>query len=168
MSDRFRIRPATVEARQVQGSNDGSAALELATWCGGWCAGAHREPKIVLPAEDESHSVARVGDWIVKDGGGRFSVVRGDVFAEAYEPAIQQPLHGFTRGFRLHTADGKVLDGAQFPSSRAVVVDDQEWGLATAAVSVEELLKGLHGARIEWPGEQGGDGAEDVVGDADA
>jgi hypothetical protein len=60
----------------------------------------------------------------------------------------------FTRGFRLHLADGRCLDGAEFPSGRGVIVDDPEYGLATAAVSIEELLKGYHGARVEWPGEQ--------------
>jgi lipopolysaccharide biosynthesis regulator YciM len=57
---------------------------------------------------------------------------------------------GFTRGFKLHLRDGQVLDGAAFPSGRAVIVDDPEYGLASAATSVEELLKGYHRARIEW------------------
>lgn len=55
----------------------------------------------------------------------------------------------FTRGFRLHH-NGQVLDGAQFPSGRVFVVDDPEYGLASAAVSMEELLKGYHRARVEW------------------
>ncbi|MFI7014408.1 hypothetical protein [Streptomyces sp. NPDC050164] len=57
---------------------------------------------------------------------------------------------GFTRGFKLHLRDGQVLDGAAFPSGRAVVIDDPEYGLATVATSVDELLKGYHRARIEW------------------
>lgn len=59
----------------------------------------------------------------------------------------------FTQGFRLHLADGRVLDGAAFPSGRAVVVDDPEYGLASAATSLDELLKGYHGARVEWSAE---------------
>jgi hypothetical protein len=59
----------------------------------------------------------------------------------------------FTRGFRLHH-NGQVLDGAEFPSGRVFVIDDPEYGLATAAISLEELLKGYHGARVEWPGDQ--------------
>ncbi|MGW4950637.1 hypothetical protein [Streptomyces parvulus] len=59
----------------------------------------------------------------------------------------------FTRGFRLHLADGQVLDGAEFPSGRAALVDDPEFGFVTGAVSVEELLLGYHGARIEWDDE---------------
>lgn len=57
----------------------------------------------------------------------------------------------FTRGFRLHLPDGTVVNGAAFPSSRIVVIDDLEFGLATSAGSIEELLAGgYHGARVEW------------------
>jgi len=59
----------------------------------------------------------------------------------------------FTRGFRLHH-NGQVLDGAEFPSGRAFVIDDPEHGLASAATSVQHLLEGYHGARVEWPGDQ--------------
>ncbi|MFJ8153910.1 hypothetical protein [Streptomyces sp. NPDC094468] len=59
----------------------------------------------------------------------------------------------FTRGFRLHLPDGRHLDGAEFPSLR-VVSDDPEYGLATAAISLEELLKAYDGARVEWVGDQ--------------
>ncbi|MFI6249006.1 hypothetical protein [Streptomyces sp. NPDC051016] len=59
----------------------------------------------------------------------------------------------FTRGFRLHH-DGGYLDGAEFPSGRVYVLDDPEIGLATAATSLEHLLAGYHGARVEWPGDQ--------------
>ncbi|MFF9097601.1 hypothetical protein ACF1AX_31325 [Streptomyces sp. NPDC014802] len=65
----------------------------------------------------------------------------------------QHPQSAFTRGFRLHH-NGRVLDGAEFPSGRVLVVDDPEYGLASAAVSLEELLKGYHGARVEWPDDQ--------------
>lgn len=57
----------------------------------------------------------------------------------------------FTRGFRLHLRDGQVLDGAAFPSGRCLVMDDPEFGLATVAVSEEELLRGYPDSRIEWP-----------------
>lgn len=58
---------------------------------------------------------------------------------------------GFARGFRLVQRDGLVLDGTVFPSGRCFVLDDSAYGLATVAVSVEELLRGgYHGARIEW------------------
>ncbi|MFJ1653475.1 hypothetical protein ACIOC2_19210 [Streptomyces sp. NPDC088337] len=59
----------------------------------------------------------------------------------------------FTRGFRLHH-NGRVLDGAEFPSDRVLVLDDPEYGIATIATSLEELLKGYHRARVEWPGDQ--------------
>ncbi|WP_031039810.1 hypothetical protein [Streptomyces sp. NRRL F-5650] len=59
----------------------------------------------------------------------------------------------FTRGFRLHVADGQVLDGAAFPSGRTIVVDDPEYGLATVTSSLEVLLQGYHRARVEWDDE---------------
>lgn len=59
----------------------------------------------------------------------------------------------FTRGFKLHH-NGQILDGAEFPSGRAFVIDDPEYGFATGATSLEELLKGYHGALAEWPGDQ--------------
>ncbi|MFE7752159.1 hypothetical protein [Streptomyces sp. NPDC057428] len=58
---------------------------------------------------------------------------------------------GYARGFRLVLRDGHHLDGAVFPSGRAFVLDDPEYGFATVTVSVPELLRsGYHGARIEW------------------
>lgn len=60
----------------------------------------------------------------------------------------------FTRGFRLHLAGGRIIHGAEFPTGHVLVADDPEYGLATAATSLDELLKGYHGARVEWPGDQ--------------
>ncbi|MFF0139721.1 hypothetical protein ACFYRN_25115 [Streptomyces sp. NPDC005227] len=59
----------------------------------------------------------------------------------------------FTRGFRLHH-NGQVLDGAEFPSGRVLVLDDPERGLASAALSLADLLTGYNGARVEWPGDE--------------
>ncbi|MFF2522275.1 hypothetical protein [Streptomyces liangshanensis] len=57
----------------------------------------------------------------------------------------------FVRGFRLHH-HATLYHGAQFPSGRVIVLDDTQGFVgATAAVSVEELLRGgFHNARIEW------------------
>lgn len=60
----------------------------------------------------------------------------------------------FARGFRLRLLDGRALDGAEFPSARVLVVDDPEYGFATVATSLDELLKGYHGAVVEWPEER--------------
>jgi len=59
----------------------------------------------------------------------------------------------FTRGFRLHH-NGRIIHGAEFPGGEVIVADDPQYGLGTAALSLEELLKGYHGARVEWPGDQ--------------
>ncbi|MFG3426170.1 hypothetical protein [Streptomyces californicus] len=85
--------------------------------------------------------------------------------AERAESVILQTLtgltaDGFARGFRLVQRDGLALDGAVFPSGRCFVLDDPQYGLATVAVSVEELLRGdYHGARIEWADEATDGGA---------
>ncbi|MFG2671384.1 hypothetical protein [Streptomyces sp. NPDC048445] len=54
------------------------------------------------------------------------------------------------RGFRLHLSHGRVLDGAQFPNGRVVVMDDPEWGLCSGARDAELLTIGYPDARIEW------------------
>lgn len=59
----------------------------------------------------------------------------------------------FTRGFRIHLQEGRHLDGAEFPSGRVYVIDDPEYGLATAATSLEHIVNGYQGARVEWPGD---------------
>lgn len=59
----------------------------------------------------------------------------------------------FTRGFRLHH-NGRVIHGAEFPDGEVIVADDPQCGLGTAALSLAELLKSYHGARVEWPGDQ--------------
>lgn len=62
---------------------------------------------------------------------------------------------GFTRGFKLHTPDGDVFDGAAFPSDRHFVTDHPESGLASAATSMEHLLEMFPpGTRVEWPAEE--------------
>ncbi|MFJ8844316.1 hypothetical protein ACIRFF_15590 [Streptomyces cyaneofuscatus] len=59
------------------------------------------------------------------------------------------------RGFRLVQRNGTVLDAAQFPNGRIVVMDDPHWGLCSGARSLELLLGGGYdGARIERPDEQ--------------
>jgi hypothetical protein len=59
----------------------------------------------------------------------------------------------FTRGFRLHH-NGRIIHGAEFPTGEVIVADDPQHGLGTAALSLDDLLKDYHGARVEWPGDQ--------------
>lgn len=56
----------------------------------------------------------------------------------------------YARGFRLHLAHGRVLDGAEFPNGRVIVMDDPEWGLCSGARAADLLQAGYPGARIEW------------------
>ncbi|MYS44096.1 hypothetical protein GTY23_23255 [Streptomyces sp. SID5998] len=57
----------------------------------------------------------------------------------------------FASGFRLRLRDGRTLDGAEFPSGRVFVLDDPEFGFATVATSMDEVLKSYHGATVERP-----------------
>lgn len=61
----------------------------------------------------------------------------------------------YAKGFRLHIGHGRVLDGAQFPNGRVIVLDDPEWGLCSGARDVELLTLGYPGSRIEWPDDSG-------------
>jgi len=87
---RFRRLPLEVEARQLLASDDGQAARDLAIWCDGWVAGTYDEPKVMVPTL-EGHLAARTGDWIVQGQRGEFWPVRGDIFAETYEPVRPAP-----------------------------------------------------------------------------
>lgn len=83
---RYRKKPIPVEAHQLLGSEDGQTGRDLAAWCGGTVSGAFAEPKVFVPTL-EGDLVARAGDWIVKGHRGEFWPVKGDIFAETYEPA---------------------------------------------------------------------------------
>lgn len=58
------------------------------------------------------------------------------------------------RPFRLHLTDQLVLDGWVEPDGQAVTVDDPEYGLTTAAPTVEDLVRGYGRGHITWPDEQ--------------
>ncbi|MCX4993821.1 hypothetical protein [Streptomyces longwoodensis] len=53
------------------------------------------------------------------------------------------------RPFRLHPRHA-VVDGFLTADGWAVAIDDPEYGLTTAAPSVEDLIRGYGGGRIEW------------------
>lgn len=55
----------------------------------------------------------------------------------------------FARGFRLTTADGTQLDGAQFPNG-FVVTTVRDKGIDLIAISIDALLEHVEGASIEW------------------
>lgn len=61
----------------------------------------------------------------------------------------------YARGFRLHLPHGQVLDGAEFPTGRVIVMDDPEWGLCSGARTADLLTACYPGSRIEWPDDQG-------------
>lgn len=63
----------------------------------------------------------------------------------------------FPRGFRVHLPYGQAYDGAEFPDGSVLVLEDPEYGLVVAAPSVDELLRGYGGGRIERPSEEGTD-----------
>ncbi|OPC81825.1 hypothetical protein B4N89_13550 [Embleya scabrispora] len=58
------------------------------------------------------------------------------------------------RPFRIITAGGRILHGAQLPLSGRCFAEDETTGPITAATSTEALLDAYPGARIEWIGTQ--------------
>jgi hypothetical protein len=64
------------------------------------------------------------------------------------------------RGFRLHLGQGRVYDGAEFPSGFVVVLEDPEYGLAVTARNADDLLRGYGRGRIEWPATAEDEGAQ--------
>ncbi|WP_073915767.1 hypothetical protein [Streptomyces sp. CB02009] len=75
----------------------------------------------------------------------------GDAYAAM--TALRRPPSNdpFVVGFRLHLRQGRALDGALFPSGRCLVVEDGAGGLITAALSIDDLVRGYPDARVEWP-----------------
>ncbi|MBL3669083.1 hypothetical protein JL475_24430 [Streptomyces sp. M2CJ-2] len=53
------------------------------------------------------------------------------------------------RRFRLHLAH-QLLDGWVEPDGRAVAIEDEEYGLTASAPTLEDLVRGYGGGRIEW------------------
>ncbi len=74
---RFRRRKVEIEAVRFDGQNF-EAVREF-------CPPAVRSG-VMLAISDGGHGVALAGDWVVRDGG-RFLVLKPDVFAATYEPA---------------------------------------------------------------------------------
>ncbi|MFE4649310.1 hypothetical protein [Streptomyces sp. NPDC056707] len=66
----------------------------------------------------------------------------------------------FVRGFRLHLKHGRVLDGAEFPNGRVIVMDDPEWGLCSGARTAGLLTVGYPDSRIEWAEDGGAEASE--------
>ncbi|MEU9400581.1 hypothetical protein [Streptomyces sp. NPDC048242] len=56
------------------------------------------------------------------------------------------------RPFLLHLHHQVELDGFLLPDGRAVVIDDPEYGLTSAAASIADLLRGYGGGHVTWPG----------------
>ena len=54
------------------------------------------------------------------------------------------------RRFRLHLTHQLVLDGWVETDGQAVAVEDDELGMTVSASSVEDLVRGYGGGRVEW------------------
>lgn len=57
----------------------------------------------------------------------------------------------FPRAFLFHHRGGSV-PGVVLPSGRAVVIEDEEFGAATTAPTLDDLIRAYPGGRVEWPG----------------
>lgn len=53
------------------------------------------------------------------------------------------------RPFRLHLTH-RVFDGWELADGRAVALEDPDLGITASAASVDDLLRGYGGGRIEW------------------
>ncbi|MFB7597224.1 hypothetical protein [Streptomyces sp. NPDC056160] len=53
------------------------------------------------------------------------------------------------RLFRLHLLHGLVLDGWVTADGQAVAIETPEW--IVTAPSLEDLVRGYGGGRVEWP-----------------
>lgn len=53
------------------------------------------------------------------------------------------------RPFRLHLAH-RVFDGWELADGQALALEDPDLGLTAGAASVDDLLRGYGGGRIEW------------------
>lgn len=56
----------------------------------------------------------------------------------------------YPKGFLFHH-HGDTFTGVVLPSGRALLVDDQPFGLATVAPTLAALTKAYPGARVDWP-----------------
>jgi hypothetical protein len=76
----YRKKPIALEARQVCSA----LGRETAAWCG-----SHYDDVLhqIIVQTLEGPLAAHSGYWIIKGTRGEFWPVRGDVFAETYEPA---------------------------------------------------------------------------------
>lgn len=79
---RYRKKPIELEARQIT-----LASGEFVAW---WCGGTWGTTALTVPSLEGPH-LGRVGDWVLKGTHGEFWVVRGDIFAETYEPVAGGP-----------------------------------------------------------------------------
>ncbi|MFE9935880.1 hypothetical protein [Streptomyces hirsutus] len=59
----------------------------------------------------------------------------------------EQPSAG--RPFRLHLRYGLVLDGWVTADGQAVAIEDEEYGLTASAPTLEDLIRGYGGGRVE-------------------
>lgn len=78
---RYRRRPTKVEAMHFLNSN----AEEVANWCSGVIFKAGDNSQLLSIPVKEGVIHAKFGDWIVKDPGGKFSVIEDANFYVEYE-----------------------------------------------------------------------------------
>lgn len=79
----YRKKPIAVAARQFTHET----FREVAGWCGGsYNIDPFGYGRLTVPSLEGDHE-GTFGDWVLKGTQGEFWVVRGDIFAETYEPA---------------------------------------------------------------------------------
>ena len=81
MMGEFRKGSEFIQARQIDRSN----IYDIAKWCGGHANVIQVDIDLTIPTL-KGNMRAWIGDWIVKDVGGKFFTCRQNVFDNTYEP----------------------------------------------------------------------------------
>ena len=88
---KYRKKPVVIEARQFVEENGNPD--DIAAWCGGRVDNnlGHPSGKVALVIPTlEGEMTAQYGDYIIKGVQGEFYPCKPDIFAETYEPVVDQ------------------------------------------------------------------------------
>lgn len=80
----YRKKPVEIQAMRLEGSDDGRAALAVASWCGGMIGGTFDEPRIHIDTL-EGTVTASAGDYVIRGVAGEFYPCKPHIFTATYE-----------------------------------------------------------------------------------
>lgn len=133
----FRKRPISVTARQLTASSLYEVLAWVRTQGGNATEGQDATAPFLVIRTLEGNMRANLGDWIVRGVRGEFHPVRGDIFAETYEPDDQvgaaQPadraaVYGEVAGRLAADAEQGDKEGFTRIYRRSAAKQVREWG----------------------------------------